>query len=222
MPEKVAPSNQVAPEKVALWNLAALPENVAPLNPAAPEKTAAPNLTSPVKAVLSNSASPEKVAPSNQVAPEKVASSAGVNPSAGSLLSVWVRGWNRSGVAGCGRGRVVIRIGMWNVENLFRPGGEFGPRTDEEYRRKLAALASVIAAMAPDVLAVQEVGGDDALGDLADQVGGVWNRQTADPDGRGIRVGLLSRLPLTSVGQVREFPAGLRPVQVDDTAARFR
>ena len=28
----------------------------------------------------------------------------------------------------------------------------------------------------------------------------------------------MSRLPLTEVGQVRAFPVGLRPVQVDDTA----
>ena len=37
------------------------------------------------------------------------------------------------------------------------------------------------------------------------------------PDGRGIRVGLLSRLELTAVEQVSVFPPGLRPIQIDDT-----
>jgi hypothetical protein len=41
---------------------------------------------------------------------------------------------------------------------------------------------------------------------------------TADPDGRGIRVGYLSKLELGDVGQVAAFPAPLRPIQVDDTA----
>ena len=78
-------------------------------------------------------------------------------------------------------------------------------------------MAKVIAAMAPDVLAVQEVGDVNALADLADRAGGGWHRATADPDGRGIRVGFLSRLPLTEVRQRRQFPDGLRPIQVDDT-----
>ena len=41
--------------------------------------------------------------------------------------------------------------------------------------------------------------------------------ETAAPDGRGIRVGLLSRLELTGVEQVSVFPPGLRPIQIDDT-----
>lgn len=41
--------------------------------------------------------------------------------------------------------------------------------------------------------------------------------EVADPDRRGIRVGFLSRLPLTAVEQVAAFPTGLRPIQVDDT-----
>ena len=71
--------------------------------------------------------------------------------------------------------------------------------------------------MEPDVLAVQEVGDVDALTDLADRAGGGWHVETAEPDRRGIRVGFMSRLPLTEVRQVRAFPAGLRPIQVNDT-----
>ena len=111
----------------------------------------------------------------------------------------------------------MVRVGTWNLENLFRPGADAGPAIDAAYEAKLSALAKVIVAMAPDVLAVQEVGDVDALADLADRAGGGWHRETADPDGRGIRVGFLSRLPLTEVRQRRQFPDGLRPIQVDDT-----
>lgn len=111
----------------------------------------------------------------------------------------------------------MVRIGTWNLESLFRPGGAAGPRTDAAYQAKLAALAAVINVMAPDLLAVQEVGDPAALVDLAELAEGGWQCPTADPDGRGIRVGFMSRLPLADVEQVRVFPAGLRPVQVDDT-----
>lgn len=112
---------------------------------------------------------------------------------------------------------MVVRIGTWNLENLFRPGTAGGPRTDAAYQAKLTALADTIGVLAPDVLAVQEVGDRDALADLAERAGGGWKLATADPDGRGIRVGFLSRLELTDVEQVRDFPVGLRPIQVDDT-----
>jgi endonuclease/exonuclease/phosphatase family metal-dependent hydrolase len=112
---------------------------------------------------------------------------------------------------------VVVRIGTWNLENLFPPGGDSGPKTEAAYKAKLDALAAVIAEAAPDVLAVQEVGDPRSLADLAVHVGGTWHRETADPDGRGIRVGYLSRLPLTQVEQIRDFPPGLRPIQVDDS-----
>jgi endonuclease/exonuclease/phosphatase family metal-dependent hydrolase len=112
----------------------------------------------------------------------------------------------------------VARIGTWNLENLFRPGGPAGPTTDAAYTAKLNALAATITGLAPDVLAVQEVGDPAALGDLADTLDGAYpHHATADPDGRGIRVGYLSRLPLTDLRQVSAFPDGLRPIQVDDT-----
>ena len=113
---------------------------------------------------------------------------------------------------------MVVRIGTWNLENLFQPGGDAGPRTDAAYEAKLDALAAVIRQLAPDVLAVQEVGDPTALVDLAGRVGGDWSIETADPDRRGIRVGYLSRLDLTAVEQIAAFPPGLRPIQVDDTA----
>jgi hypothetical protein len=49
-------------------------------------------------------------------------------------------------------------VGTWNLENLFRPSGDAGPRDEPSYEAKLAELARVIGAIDPDVLAVQEVG----------------------------------------------------------------
>jgi hypothetical protein len=45
---------------------------------------------------------------------------------------------------------------------------------------------------------------------------GTWHSELADPDGRGIRVGVLSRRAMTQVEQVRGFPDRLDPVQVED------
>jgi endonuclease/exonuclease/phosphatase family metal-dependent hydrolase len=114
------------------------------------------------------------------------------------------------------RSSVMVKIGTWNLENLFRPGPD-GPSTDAAYTAKLDALAATIRDLAPDVLAVQEVGDPDALKDLAAKLDGYQHTATAAPDGRGIRVGFLSRLPLHDVQEVAAFPDGLRPIQVDDT-----
>ncbi|MGQ0575013.1 MAG: endonuclease/exonuclease/phosphatase family protein [Pseudonocardia sp.] len=112
----------------------------------------------------------------------------------------------------------MVRIGTWNLENLFRPGDAGGPSSDAAYRAKLASLARTITDIEPDVLAVQEVGNPDALADLADAAGGGWTVATAPvgPGERPIRCGYLSRLPLTSVEPVTAFPPGLAPVQVAD------
>ncbi|MGH3622900.1 MAG: endonuclease/exonuclease/phosphatase family protein, partial [Sciscionella sp.] len=110
----------------------------------------------------------------------------------------------------------VITIGTWNLENLFRPGNSAGPDSDAAYDDKLTALAKTIAGLAPEGLAVQEVGDPEALDDLAGRLDGTWHTETADADGRGIRVGVLSRLALSGAEQVTAFPEVLRPVQVDD------
>jgi hypothetical protein len=114
---------------------------------------------------------------------------------------------------------VVVRIGTWNLENLFKPPSEFGPRTDAEYDAKLAALAGAITRMDPHVLAVQEVGDPVALQELADRVGGTWHIETADPEAgtaHTIRVGILSRVVRTQPEQVSAFPDKLRAIQQGD------
>ncbi len=76
----------------------------------------------------------------------------------------------------------------------------------------------MIEAAAPDVLAVQEVGEPEALADLVARLGGDWHVETSEvfEPGHPIRVGVLSRTPVSEVEQVSEFPARLRPVQADD------
>lgn len=109
-------------------------------------------------------------------------------------------------------------IGTWNLENLYRPGGEFGPRTDAAYRAKLDALAEVLTRLDPALLAVQEIGDPAALADLAGALAGDWHTAVSDhTDGRGIRVGFLSRHPLSVLADTDRFPARMRPVQADDS-----
>ena len=111
----------------------------------------------------------------------------------------------------------MVKVGTWNLENLFRPGSEAGPKSEQAYEAKLTALTKTITTLAPDILAVQEVGEPEALEDLISRLGQGWRSELADPDGRGIRVGFLSQLPLDRVDQVRKFLPQLRPIQVDDT-----
>jgi predicted extracellular nuclease len=110
----------------------------------------------------------------------------------------------------------VVTVATWNLENLFRPNDEAGPSTDPAYRSKVAALAETINRLGPDVLAVQEVGDSDAVTDLLAELVGDWHAVLADPDGRGIRVGVFSQLPMREIEQVAAFPNLLLPVQVDD------
>ncbi|NGN69011.1 endonuclease [Streptomyces sp. A7024] len=119
-------------------------------------------------------------------------------------------------------------IGTWNLENLYRPGGEFGPPDKAAYEAKLDAIAAVVDRLRPDLLAVQEVGDPGALADLATHLGtgdapgqpDTWHTAlSAHADARGIRVGFLSRLPLTVVADTDAYPAPLHRVQVQDFGA---
>jgi hypothetical protein len=81
----------------------------------------------------------------------------------------------------------------------------------------LAAPASVVDTVSPDVLAVQDVGDDDVVADLNAACRGRFpHRLTGTPDGRGIRVALLSTRALDSRRDVTAFPRGVLPVQIRD------
>lgn len=89
-----------------------------------------------------------------------------------------------------------FKVMTWNLENLFLPGNEGGPK-DHVFSQKLAALAATILQLSPDVLAVQEVGSEAAFEALQDTLERYPHaRLSSLPDGRGIRVGFLSRLPI--------------------------
>ncbi|MGW1796311.1 endonuclease/exonuclease/phosphatase family protein [Streptomyces sp. NPDC001984] len=109
-------------------------------------------------------------------------------------------------------------VGTWNLENLYRPGGPYGPKDKAAYETKLADLAGVITELDPALLGVQEVGEPGALENLAGLLNGTWHLALSEhPDGRGIRVGFLSRSELRVVSDTAAFPAKLRPVQADDS-----
>jgi hypothetical protein len=104
-----------------------------------------------------------------------------------------------------------------NIENLFRPNaGSGAPSGEAEYNAKLDSLAATINDLKPDVLAVQEVGDPEALDDLVGRLDGSWHTGLADPDDRGIRVGILAKPALSKLEQIADFPDHLAPVQVDD------
>jgi len=113
-------------------------------------------------------------------------------------------------------------IGTWNLENLFRPGGDFGPEDEATYEGKLANLAATINHIAPDVLGVQEVGDPDALADLVALLDGDWHTVLSGhfATNHAIRVGFLSRHPVEVVADVADFPALLASLQADDDPAK--
>ncbi|MGR8999119.1 MAG: endonuclease/exonuclease/phosphatase family protein [Gammaproteobacteria bacterium] len=99
-------------------------------------------------------------------------------------------------------------VTTWNLENLFRNGHEFGPRTAEEYAAKLDNLAQTILNLDPDVLAVQEVGGPEPLADLLALLEDRYPHSllSSHPDPRGIRVGFVSKLAIESSEEITAFP----------------
>ncbi len=114
-------------------------------------------------------------------------------------------------------------VGTWNLENLFKPGGAFGPATEAVYLRKLSSMATTIDDAGLDVLAVQEVGDPDALTDLTELLGGDWQHVTSQhfEPAHPIRVGFVSRLPLTVLADAAAFPAQLGRTQTDDAGTQI-
>lgn len=106
----------------------------------------------------------------------------------------------------------------WNVQNLFAAGTEDGPPDQAAFDAKLGSLAEVLDAQQPDVAALQELGPPEVLAQLQQRLGHQLPHQqlSEHPDGRGIRVGFLSRLPLEAPVQLHPLAAGLAPVQVGD------
>jgi endonuclease/exonuclease/phosphatase family metal-dependent hydrolase len=102
-----------------------------------------------------------------------------------------------------------FKVMSWNVENLYRVGSPYGPKTQAEYDQKLTGLAEVILQLDPDLLALQEIGQPEALDDLLGLLKGRYPHVAlASPDGRGIRVGYLSKLDIAANrSELSTFPA---------------
>jgi endonuclease/exonuclease/phosphatase family metal-dependent hydrolase len=101
-----------------------------------------------------------------------------------------------------------LAVATWNLENLFRPEPTAPAAERTAYQAKLDLLGGVVRRLALDVVAVQEVGGQEELDDLAAAAGPDYAHRavSAFPDGRGIRVGFLSRLPIEEQEDVVDFP----------------
>lgn len=81
------------------------------------------------------------------------------------------------------------------------------PQDRETYDVKIAYLATTIRGLNPDVVALQEVGDPQCAEDLASAVGDGWQVRLSDhPDGRRIRVGVLSPTPSPSRTRSSTFP----------------
>lgn len=105
----------------------------------------------------------------------------------------------------------------WNVENLFRPGTSELNIDGATYRRKIEFLAGVIRSRDVDLVALQEVGGDGPLADLQAALGADYaQRRIGVADGRGIAVGVISRLPLDDAADIatEPFPSDTDPALV--------
>lgn len=112
-----------------------------------------------------------------------------------------------------------LTVATWNVENLFS-AGEFAPAPDV-YEEKLDGIAATVTGRSVQVLAVQEVGDQQAFDDLSGRLGASWTGVlSSHPDTRGIRVGLLSRLPITGSEERAAFPQQLAPLQATDPPAQ--
>jgi endonuclease/exonuclease/phosphatase family metal-dependent hydrolase len=105
----------------------------------------------------------------------------------------------------------------WNVQNLFLQGEPSGPPTPAIFDAKIRGLAATINEESPDALALQEIGNPLALDALLQRLQGTWHRRVSQhPDGRHIRVAWLTRRTITASEDIFQFPAHLKPVQVDD------
>ena len=101
----------------------------------------------------------------------------------------------------------------WNVENHFRPKPDAVEEVKQRYQRKLDLLADVIERLDPDVVALQEIGGEhgeEPLDDLQQALGGTYPHRTlsAFRDGRDIQVAFLSKHTVDEREDVVDFPEG--------------
>ena len=98
----------------------------------------------------------------------------------------------------------------WNVENLFTPDIDASIEDQITYAFKLNLLANVIRSTDPDIIGMQEVGGEEPMNDLQLALNNTYPNRivSAFPDRRGIRVAFLTKLEVTKVEDIADFPTG--------------
>lgn len=98
----------------------------------------------------------------------------------------------------------------WNVENLFRPAPGATQVDQQRFQRKLTLLADVVNKLDPDVVALQEIGGEGPLHALQQALGGTYPHHavSAFPDRRGIRIAFLSKHTVDEQTDIVDFPPG--------------
>ncbi|HEX4512236.1 MAG TPA: endonuclease/exonuclease/phosphatase family protein, partial [Polyangiaceae bacterium] len=88
---------------------------------------------------------------------------------------------------------MALVLATFNVLDLF----------DASDPARIDRITSLLRAHAPDVVALQEVGGEAATNAIATALGGAFTQILGDADERGIRNALLSRLPIVSSNVLR-------------------
>jgi endonuclease/exonuclease/phosphatase family metal-dependent hydrolase len=106
-----------------------------------------------------------------------------------------------------------FNVMTWNVENLFRPKPDAGVEVKQRYQSKLDLLADVIERLDPDVVALQEIGGENGeepLDDLQRALSRTHPHRalSAFRDGRDIQVAFLSKHTVDEHEDVVDFPEG--------------
>ena len=103
---------------------------------------------------------------------------------------------------------MALTITTWNVQNLASG--------DDVFEEKIDFLASTLEGLGADIIALQEILDSAALDALAERLG--FQQVAAEPDGRGNRVGFLTRTAHSHAENVRDWrlPAGVQVRRFDD------
>ncbi|HAY84414.1 MAG TPA: hypothetical protein DCY42_05675 [Chloroflexi bacterium] len=103
----------------------------------------------------------------------------------------------------------IFRAITWNVENLFTPKPDAPIEEHTQYAFKINLIANLIQELEPDVVGFQEVGGEEPMQDLQVALNHTYPHQVVSsfPDRRGILVAFLSKLPVTAVEEIVDFPS---------------
>jgi endonuclease/exonuclease/phosphatase family metal-dependent hydrolase len=107
-----------------------------------------------------------------------------------------------------------LRVMTWNVENFAAPGGGgIEPPPPEVFDAKLRFLGETIRQIDPDLVALQEIGNEEAFHALQAELGMAYAHAflSTKPGTRPIRVGIISKRALTDVVEIRDYVPGRYP-----------